>query len=94
MAIMLSHLQSEPIPLATRTKAPLPAGLADLVMRCLARRPEQRPPSMSALRAELQALVCTDAWTEEDAIEWWARNVPRRPSVSLRPSASARAVSA
>jgi serine/threonine protein kinase len=94
MAIMLSHLQSEPIQLATRMKAPLPDGFSELVMRCVAKRPEQRPPSMSALRAELQALDCEDAWTEEDATEWWARHVPRRPSVSLRPSSPARAVSA
>jgi len=94
MTIMLAHLQSEPIPLASRLKTPLPAGLDELVMRCVARRPEQRPPSMSALRAELQALVCSDAWTEEDATDWWARYVPRRPSVSLRPSSPAPAVSA
>ena len=93
MAIMLSHIQSEPIPLASRVKGTLPPGMDEIVMRCLSRNPEQRPPSMSALRAELQALVCEDAWTEEDAIDWWARHVPRRPSISLRPSSGARAVS-
>jgi eukaryotic-like serine/threonine-protein kinase len=46
----------DPTPLG-RYRADLPPDLADLVMRCLARAPGGRPPSMQALRRELLAAV-------------------------------------
>jgi serine/threonine-protein kinase len=87
MATMLAHLQSDPPALAPRIKLRSGEGLAAVVMRCMARRPEDRPPSVSALRRELAALRFSDgdAWTEEQASDWWDRHVPRR--ATLRPAA-------
>jgi serine/threonine protein kinase len=82
MATMLAHLQSDPPPLGPRVKRASAEGLAAVVMRCMARRPEDRPPSMSALRRELNALEYSDLdrWTEEAASDWWDQHVPRRTS--------------
>jgi len=87
MATMLAHLQTDPPPLASRIKRPSGEGIADIIMRCMARRPEDRPPSVSALRRELAALRFSDAegWSEEQSSDWWDRYVPRR--ASFRPAA-------
>jgi serine/threonine-protein kinase len=88
MEIMLAHLQQDPPPLAERAQQALPPELVELVHRCMAKRAEDRPPSVAVLRRELAAIQFSpaEAWTEELAAEWWRVNVPR--PLSLRPSAS------
>lgn len=87
MEIMLAHLQQDPPPLAERAAQKIPPELTELVHRCMAKRAEDRPASVSVVRRELAAIqfAAPDAWTEELAAEWWRLNVPRPPS--LRPSA-------
>jgi len=52
-----AHIADAPRPLqVTRRGRSIPPALAALVMRCLAKRPDERPPSASALRAELLVL--------------------------------------
>jgi serine/threonine protein kinase len=49
--------------------------LADLIMRCLAKQPELRPPSAEALDQALSGCVSAGAWTAHDAEQWWRENV-------------------
>ena len=99
MATMLAHLQSDPPPLAERIRGASREAVAAIVMRCMARRSEDRPPSVSALRRELAALSFPEgeAWTEDHASDWWDQHVPQRKSSSrpaagpLAPKASLRA---
>jgi serine/threonine-protein kinase len=51
-----AHLTETPEPLATR-QPEIPAGLADLVQRLLAKRPEDRPESADAVLAELERIA-------------------------------------
>jgi serine/threonine protein kinase len=94
MATMVAHLQSDPPPLAGRIRAPAGEAIAAIVMRCMARRPDDRPASVSALRRELAALSFSEMWGEDDAADWWDRHVPRRTSFRqaspLAPKPSAR----
>ncbi|HTQ05701.1 MAG TPA: serine/threonine protein kinase [Polyangiaceae bacterium] len=87
MEIMLAHLDQDPAPLAERAKQKLPPKLVELVHHCMARRAEDRPASVSAVRRELAAIQFSpaEAWTDELAAEWWRLNVPR--PLSLWPSA-------
>ena len=87
MQTMLAHLQNDPPSLAGRLRGRSGDALASIVARCMARRAEDRPPSVSALRRDLAALTFAEdeAWTEERASDWWDQNVPRR--TSLRPAA-------
>jgi serine/threonine protein kinase len=78
LAIMMAHLQSEAPPLVERCRKP-PQQLVDLIARCMAKKAPDRPPSVSAIRLELASIVfpADEAWTEEDASDWWDAHVPR-----------------
>src|SRR5687767_13724854 len=50
---ILKHLQQEPEPLSSATDRPIPPALEELVLTCLAKRPEDRPPSAAILSQRL-----------------------------------------
>jgi hypothetical protein len=54
----------------------LPQGLEQLVLRCLEKFPQDRPPSARVLRAELSACRTNDGWSERDAEQWWKDHPP------------------
>jgi eukaryotic-like serine/threonine-protein kinase len=66
--------ESAPHP-AERLGRPLSPDLADLIMHCLAKQPEQRPPSAEALDQALAGCVSASAWTPQDAEQWWRANM-------------------
>jgi serine/threonine protein kinase len=86
MLTMLAHLQAEPRPLASVMKGDCPEALSELVMRCLAKAPADRPGSARELARELLQIrfAPEEEWTPERAASWWEGNVPRR--ASLRPA--------
>jgi serine/threonine-protein kinase len=56
---ILKHLQHPPVPPSQRTDRPIPPALEAVVLDCLSKRPEDRPPSAAALAARLAALEIT-----------------------------------
>jgi len=67
------HLHSEPMPPSLKLGAAVPAGLERLIMRCLAKRPEQRIPSALDLVRDLAQLSGIEAWSMDDAQGWWTQ---------------------
>jgi serine/threonine-protein kinase len=51
---VLLHVQQPPVPPSQRTDNLVPPGLEQVVLACLAKRPEDRPQSAGALRAALE----------------------------------------
>lgn len=70
---LMDHVQKQPLPPSTATPAPLPAGLDDLVLRCLAKAPADRPGSATEVWEALSEIEETleDRWGPRDAREWW-----------------------
>jgi serine/threonine-protein kinase len=68
------HLHSIPPPPSGRRGGPLSKDLEDLVLACLAKRPEDRPPSARALRDRLRACASAGQWTHDRAAAWWVRH--------------------
>jgi eukaryotic-like serine/threonine-protein kinase len=66
--MMAAHLYEAPAPLP----AEVPADLAAIVLRCLAKPPGDRWPDVPTLEAALSS-VSTPAWTARDATAWWKR---------------------
>jgi serine/threonine-protein kinase len=86
------HLNDQPVPPSQRSPQPIPAGLEQVVLDCLAKAPEHRPASASELASALAA-VNGDTWSEDQAEAWWKQQVLRTedrglsvsdPSLSLQ----------
>jgi serine/threonine-protein kinase len=68
--LLQAHLGDTPAPLKTHAPS-VPRELEDVVMRCLAKRPGDRPGSAEEL-AEALAECGVPPWTREDAERWWS----------------------
>ncbi len=64
------HLHEAPVPPSERLGKHVPPVLEALLLRCLAKSPEERPESASAFIAELEACELA-AWEAAAARAWW-----------------------
>ena len=70
------HLQSEPRPPSQRTNNQVPADLEQIVLRCLAKLPDDRPRSAAALARSLESVEVRN-WGADEAARWWNANPPK-----------------
>jgi hypothetical protein len=47
-----------------------------VILHCLAKNPDDRPASASAVIRMLEACDDVETWTPEKAHEWWVRHLP------------------
>ena len=73
--LLVCQVKEPPPHPAERLGKPVSPDLADLIMRCLAKQPEQRPPSAEALDQALAGCASAGAWTSLDAEQWWRANM-------------------
>ncbi|MGZ7030661.1 MAG: hypothetical protein ACXVIJ_01705, partial [Thermoanaerobaculia bacterium] len=57
-------------------------------LACVARKPEDRPPTITAV-AETLAKIEATPWGEEQARQWWESHPPERPSIGASPREAA-----
>ena len=88
MKVMAKHLQEAPIPPSQRAQIAVPPRLEQVVLACLAKKPDDRPRSAAAL-ARLLAATDAGPWTDEQAADWWAS---ARPSTTALPGSNDRTV--
>ena len=65
------HLHTAPRPLPADGAHPVPADLAQVVMRCLAKAPEERFPNARQLERALKQCAKHSPWSREVAAVWW-----------------------
>jgi tRNA A-37 threonylcarbamoyl transferase component Bud32 len=68
------HLHSVPVRPSERLGAPVSEDLEAVLLRCLAKRPEDRFPDTLALRDALLACRDAEAWGLAEARAWWDRH--------------------
>lgn len=65
------HLHTEPEPPSARLGVRLPESLEEIIMRCLAKNPAERPASAGELRDLILACEDVGEWTDAQARAWW-----------------------
>jgi serine/threonine protein kinase len=84
MKMTIAHATREPIAPSRVAEQPIPPFLDDLIMRCLAKLPSERPASAGDMAREIVASGIALPWTPDRAHTWWRENLPDRLSV-VRP---------
>jgi serine/threonine-protein kinase len=84
LEVFAAHLHSTPEAPSVHRLTPLPHDLEELILRCLAKSPADRPSSVDDIITALcRVTVSLPAWTSRDAEAWWSCHAPA-PASSLR----------
>ncbi len=65
------HLHTKPERPSVRLGSPIPSDLEEVILRCLAKDPNDRYTDAASLRDALDACDEAEDWTEDLAAEWW-----------------------
>jgi serine/threonine-protein kinase len=71
MEVLVQHVRDEPPPPSRYSEWPVPAALDAVILRCLAKSPDDRPQSADDLAEALTAACDPREWTPARAREWW-----------------------
>jgi serine/threonine-protein kinase len=69
--VLLAHVGERPTP-PSDLRDEIPGDLELVVMKCLAKSPDDRYVSAADLEAALAACTAADDWTDADALRWWS----------------------
>jgi len=69
-AVLIAHAR-DPVEPPSRVRPRIPEDLERVVLRCLAKRPDQRFPDAEALEQALGACACAGDWDQGRAAQWW-----------------------
>jgi eukaryotic-like serine/threonine-protein kinase len=75
-AFAVAHVRKTPQRPSGRSELPIPNDLEEIVLRCLEKRPEERPQSASQLADLLRGLTGTPEFSAQMAAEWWMVHRP------------------
>jgi hypothetical protein len=71
MEVMLQHVQAKPEPPSRRTELDIPESFDALILACLEKDPDDRPPTADAVAARLNPIETRSTWSTERARQWW-----------------------
>ncbi len=69
-AVLIAHAR-DPVEPPSRVRPGIPEDLERVVLRCLAKPPDQRFPDAEALEQALGACACAGDWDQGRAAQWW-----------------------
>jgi eukaryotic-like serine/threonine-protein kinase len=82
------HLHTEPVPPSQRTNNAVPADLEAVILRCLRKKPDDRPRDARTFRDALHRCTTAPRWTRDDAAAWWRTFRASGSPDALEPSAA------
>lgn len=72
--ILNQVVNQAPSPPSEHTDQPIPSKLDQLVLRCLAKDPDQRPQTAQEIIDDLDKIAEPLPWTQADAVKWWEQH--------------------
>jgi len=75
--IIADHIHAAPTPPSERVGRKIQADLESVLLRCLEKKPEDRPQSAEELSEMLGACETDAVWTRGMARDWWDRHGSR-----------------
>jgi len=88
--VVIAHIHDDLVP-PSALQPDVPVDLERVILRCLAKRPEDRFPDAECLEQSLSECDRADQWTQSQAAEWWQA---REPATSAATERNAAAVTA
>jgi serine/threonine-protein kinase len=68
--VMIAHAR-DPVPPPSQILVSIPADLEQVVLRCLAKRPDERFSNVDELEQALNACADAEGWGDAAAADWW-----------------------
>ncbi len=84
VATILKHVTEAPMRPSERTENEVPEDLEKVILRCLAKEPDERPQSADELSQLLTQCQGAHSWRRKEARAWWKMHLPS----SLAPQTS------
>jgi serine/threonine-protein kinase len=81
--VLIAHARDEAAPLAT-LRSDIPEDVERVILRCLAKQPEDRFPDANSLEHALAVCGVAEQWTQSEAARWWERNQPTTDPLESR----------
>jgi serine/threonine-protein kinase len=76
METIVDHARTPPVAPSRRAELEIPSRVEELIMTCLEKDPDKRPPSMKVVHGVLEDCRLGKVWDEEHAIHWWQLHTP------------------
>jgi serine/threonine-protein kinase len=70
LEVIVAHARDEVVP-PSKLQPDVPGDLERIILRCLAKRPEDRFPDAERLEQALGECAAAGRWTQEQAARWW-----------------------
>jgi serine/threonine-protein kinase len=88
LEVMIAHARDDVVP-PSRLQRDVPSDLERVILRCLAKNPQERFQDTESLEQALVACAAADRWTQAHAARWWRENDPTVGSRELSAVATA-----
>lgn len=76
LEVAAMHLKDEPLPPSSLCEFPVPTALDEIILACLAKKPEDRPAGACDVARVLDAIDLPGRWDADRARRWWDVNAP------------------
>lgn len=76
VAMLMAHVQDEPVAPSRLSELPISRALDEVILDCLAKDPDDRPPDAATLYRRLSELALADPWNRDRAVQWWRLHLP------------------
>jgi serine/threonine-protein kinase len=82
LAIVVAHVQEQPVPPSQRTELDIPAALERIILKCLEKDPADRPQGAAELDAMLASCMADCEWSTQSAKDWWDLHMSEADSLA------------